>query len=277
MKTSYDLVCIGFGPVIRELLRYSPNLEVLIVSDNCSETFPRATVLRYYDFSKMINQISFSKVIVSVRLEFLTVESREFIVKNLGFWDYLRACNVIVLSSVSVYGVGQDIHYEEDSLSPIDTYAVSKVFLENLFLSKVSSENILILRVANLYGIIGISLFFDRLRISATTGKSLSIPNCDCLRDFVSILDLFEFINFWLNPNFSSNLEVLNFGTGHSSNLTKIAQLAMSLGGFEFEVIREEARPPIAISRISVERLNQLWNHSMVQLDAVVLRQLLFT
>jgi len=274
MKKSYDLVCIGFGSVTRQLLRYFPNLEILIVSDNCSEFFPKAKVVSYSEFSDLINEISFANVIVSIRLEFLGTESHDFIVRNEDFWDYLHRCRVLVLSSVSVYGDGQNIHYEEETPSPLDAYAVSKVSLEDLFLGRVSPENLLILRVANLYGAIGISVFFDRLRNSVTTGQALSIPNSECLRDFVHILDLFEFINFWLDSKSFCDTQVLNFGTGRSSNLIEIVQLAVNLDGFDFEINREEEPPPIPISRISVDRLNRIWDYPKVELNSTLLRKL---
>jgi len=274
MKTSYDLVCIGFGPVTRQLLRYFPNLEILIVSDNCSELFPKAKVVSYSEFSNLINKISFANVIVSIRLEYLGTQSHEFIVQNEDFWNYLHRCRVIVLSSVSVYGDGQNIHYEEEIPSPLDAYAVSKVLLEDLFLSRLSSENLLILRIANLYGEIGISVFFDRLRNSVQTGQTLSIPNSECLRDFVHILDLFEFINFWLYSKLFRDTHILNFGTGHSSNLIEIVELAVDLGSFDFEINREERPPSIPISRISVNRLDRIWDYPKVNLNSTLLRKL---
>lgn len=274
MITSYDLVCIGFGPVTRQLLRYFPSLEILIVSDNCSELFPKAKVVSYSEFSDLINEISFANVIVSIRLEYLGTESHGFIVQNEHFWNYLHRCRVIVLSSVSVYGDGQNIHYEEETTSPLDTYSVSKVLLEGLFLSRVSSENLLILRVANLYGATGTSVFFDRLCDSVATGQALSIPSSKCLRDFVHILDLFEFINFWLNSKLICENRILNFGTGLSLDLNDVVQLAANLDGSTFEINYEESIPVIPISRISVDKLNLIWDYSRSELNSTILRTL---
>lgn len=275
MNKSYDLVCIGFGPVTRQLLRYFPDLEILIVSDNCSEFFPKAKVMPYSIFSKMINEISFSNVIVSIRLELLGTDSHEFLLRNDDFWEYMHRCRVIVLSSVSVYGAGQNIHYEEEALYPLDAYAVSKVFLEGLFQSRVSSENLLILRVANLYGATGISVFFDRLCNSVTSGELFSIPSSKCLRDFVHIHDLFEFCNFWLNSELICEYQILNFGTGISWNLNQVVQLAANLDGSSFEIDYEEVLPVIPISRISVDKLNLIWEYSRAELNSDMLRKLL--
>ena len=275
MNKSYDLVCIGFGPVTRQLLRYFPNLEVLIVSDNCSELFPNARVIPYSKFSNTINEISFSNVIVSIRLDFEGADSHELLLQSDDFWEYMPRCRVIVLSSVSVYGAGENIHYEEDAPYPLDAYAVSKVSLECLFRTRVPSENLLILRVANLYGATGISVFFDRLCDSITTGKPLSIPTSKCLRDFVHVRDLFEFCNFWLKSELICENQILNFGTGLSWNLNEVVQLAANLDGSSFEINYEEAPPVIPISRISVDKLNLIWDYSRAELNSAMIRKLL--
>lgn len=274
MIKSYDLVCIGFGPVTRQLLRYFPHLEVLIVSDNCSELFPNARVMTYSKFSNTINEISFSNVIISIRLDFVGADSHEFLLQSDDFWECMHRCRVIVLSSVSVYGAGENIHYEEEAPYPLDAYAVSKVTLECLFQSRLPSENLLLLRVANLYGATGISVFFDRLCDSITTGQPLSIPSSKCLRDFVHIRDLFEFCNFWLNSELICENQILNFGTGHSLDLNEIVQLAANLDGSSFEINYEEASPVIPISRISVDKLNLIWDYSRAELNAAMLRKL---
>jgi nucleoside-diphosphate-sugar epimerase len=222
----------------------------------------------------MINEISHSNVIISLRLEFLGVQSHEYLLQNDDFWDYINRSRVIILSSVSVYGAGQNIHHEEDAPFPLDAYAVSKVFLENLFQRRMSSNNLLILRVANLYGATGISLFFDRLVESITTGQALSIPSSKCLRDFVHVLDLFEFINFWFESKLICENRVLNFGTGLSLDLKDIAKLAANLGDTPFEIIFEEVPPVIPISRISVDKLDLIWDYSRVKLNSSTLRKL---
>jgi hypothetical protein len=275
MKKTYDLVCIGFGPVTRNLLSYFPDLEILIVSESCSEHFPKVEVVSYSKFSNLINKISFSNVIVSIRLEFLGAKSYEFLLRNNSFWEYLQSCRVIVLSSVSVYGDGQNIHYEEEKPRPLDAYAISKVSLEVLFQSRVASNNLLILRIANLYGAIGISVFFDRLRDSVTTGEVLSIPSSTCLRDFVHVFDLFELINEWLNPKFICTDQVLNFGTGVSTDLKEIVRLAANLNSSTFEINYEAVPPVIPISRISVDKLGKIWNSPMGELNDVTMRNFL--
>ncbi|WP_422686547.1 NAD-dependent epimerase/dehydratase family protein [Candidatus Planktophila dulcis] len=229
----------------------------------------------YSKFSNIINEISFSNVIVSIRLEFLGSGSHDYLLRNDDFWEYMHRCRVMVLSSVSVYGDGQNIHYEEEAPYPLDAYAVSKVFLEGLFQSRVSSENLLILRVANLYGATGISVFFDRLCDSITTGQPLSIPTSKCLRDFVHIRDLFEFCNFWLKSELICENQILNFGTGLSWNLNEVVQLAANLDGSSFEINYEEAPPVIPISRISVDKLNLIWDYSRAELNSAMIRKLL--
>ena len=214
-------------------------------------------------------------MIVSIRLEFLGSHSHECLLQNEDFWEYMHRCRVIVLSSVSVYGAGQNVHYEEEVPYPLDAYAVSKVFLEGLFQSRVSSENLLILRVANLYGATGISLFFDRLCDSITTGQPLSIPTSKCLRDFVHIRDLFEFCNFWLNSELVCENQILNFGTGLSWNLSEVVQLATQLGGSSFELNYEEIHPAIPISRISVNKLDLIWDYSKAELNLAMLQALI--
>ena len=95
-----------------------------------------------------------------------------------------------------IYGSGKHIHTEADVPNPLNIYATSKIVLEQLFTREVPPENLLILRIANLYGVPGVSGFFDQLRESVTNGQTLSLPNFDCFRDFVNIFDLFQFIDF---------------------------------------------------------------------------------
>lgn len=267
MQTRYDLICIGFGPATREIIRLLPDLDILIVSNRRPTTLPNINVMSYAEFFDSLGGMSPTRVIVSIRLEFFSVKFLENLENNSSLWDYLNYCKVILLSSVSVYGSSVDVHLEEDSLFPLDAYSSNKVFLEGLFLRRLPVDSILILRVANLYGTRGLSKFFDQLQLTFSDRLSLSIPSCECVRDFVHIFDLCRFITFWISLEAIPGYQILNFGTGVSLSLIEIIQMAKELGGFDLKINYYAEDPLISVSKISVSKLGSCWGNLPTEMN----------
>lgn len=274
MKKHYELICIGYGPVTREILKFLSGLNILVVSNRCADKFPNVDVVKYSEFVESFRQIPPTNVVVSMRLESLESGFRELLLYDSVLWEYLRKSRIIFLSSVSVYGESLDVKSEENDPCPIDIYASNKVELENLFLNRISAESLLILRIANLYGASEVSLFFDRLESAYTVGLPISIPASKCFRDFVHVSDLCNFIDYWMKLSRDIPHRVLNFGTGVSLSLIDVIQMLNEVGQLNFEVHRNAELPAISTSRIDITRLKESWRCPEIGLDKELLYNL---
>lgn len=276
MKKYYDIICLGYGPVTRQLIEYFTEYNFLIVSDRQNIELQNAKSVTYSKFALLIKNLSFTHVIVTIRLEFLSAETLNYVTHDREFWEFMCKCKVIVLSSVSVYGNSPKVHFELDSLYPLDEYSLKKMELENLFVQNLATQKLLILRISNLYGVPGLSTFFDNLKHAVHLKTPFSIPKTMCIRDFVNIYDFCKFVAYWKIYDVQINYQVMNFGTGVSTNLSDIIQLVQFVLGKDFETNIDLQEPVISVSRISIDRLRLVWSKTLVEFDSAVLKSLIF-
>lgn len=147
--------------------------------------------------------------------------------------------NLIFASSGgTVYGdSGEQLHHIDDPLTPICSYGVQKVIIEQYikFYNKKYDMKCKIARISNPYGVLQqkgrtqgiIPLFFEKLK----HGQEITIYG-ETVRDYIYIYDLCQALMTY--GEYVGDQSVLNIGTGKGTGLHELVKLLEIVSGKKF-------------------------------------------
>jgi len=229
-----NIVFLGFGTVTKYIVKQIKNLyscNVSIITDHIiPDCFDDVTFYTYRDFDpEVLKEINF----VFVSWKDLGEEKAIFYNKIQKYFS--SNCKVIYLSSASIYGPGELLSASFSPPSPINAYGNNKLEIENLLIQYAVQE-LIILRIGNLYGVPGTNDFINLVYRNIIHGEKLVLENMgNCIRDYVQIGDLVHILLKILKRNYikvdSENVTFVDIGTGvGTSNLSLTATIEMLTG-----------------------------------------------
>jgi len=144
--------------------------------------------------------------------------------------DLIRSENFIFASSASTYGIVNKTSKEEDELNPANSYAFSKLMMENLIKNyKGKFKNLIGFRFFNVYGH---NEFFKNKSASMVYQLIQQIKNNRTVklfkngqqkRDFIYVKDVVDCLIHSLDKD--KEYEIYNLGTGKSIDFNSIVKI----------------------------------------------------
>lgn len=168
------------------------------------------------------------------------------------------ALKIMHLSSVTVYGSG-NAKDESSTLNPESPYASAKAMAEMLLTSAIPAKDLLIIRLANLYGSKQLKGVFAYLKRSAQTDKKLEFNNDGSLtRYFMHVDDcanylttLIECFNLQLNGLF-------NLTGKERYSIKELVSLYENIKQIKFNTHYANIAPPDNPTEIDSNKMNNM-------------------
>lgn len=261
---------IGLGPIIQSYIRKRIYAKIDVISD---QTYSgKIEKITSYSNYHEIDLRKIDLVVVGVRYERLNTIAKEFldlILDELAKSD--KCAQIIVLSSVSVYGDSDEFCTENHLRLGKTKYASGKIELENSITRVFDSERFNILRIANIYGSFGQNDVVNNLLTSMVTARELRLPSKDNFRDFIYVDDFFEILDYLIeSPTISPS--ILNIGTGISVSIYQLCLILTNLLDKDFRTldVKKVIESDHINSFIDVSLLKSFYSKPLSTLDGAL-------
>ncbi len=252
----------GFiGKNVRKLGKEYTNLELCYGDLNCEVDTPntkRIDILKYSDFEDKCKSFD---VIVNLTGQITKPIAKCFELNSTGINNIAKFANkydkkVIQLSTVAVYGT-REFASEEMDVNPESVYGSCKVFSEFILSNTIKKENLIILRLSNIYGEQQDKGLFAYLRNSYLTDKKLNFTNNgNLLRYFLSVQDL---SNALLRILMIDDLNgIYNIVGNKSYSIAEIIKMVEDLKNIKYNVEYTNAAPIENINQLSYEKIDKV-------------------
>jgi nucleoside-diphosphate-sugar epimerase len=257
-----SVLFIGNGPVVNHFSSGLGGIKSLVLS-NRSNIKNRFYNKRYEEFhSYQSDSEKFSHLIVSLRIEKIDLINQQ---KFLELLDKILKSNdrakVIFLSSVAVYGESTEVQNELSNVNTPSQYGEKKIFLERYLENRINPNNLNVLRIANLFGLIEFDDVINRIVFAINKDEVFHAPDTDTYRDFVPI----SYLDMYLNQQLFSEDFIhgtYNFATGHSISLNDSIRFISTHFKKDLKIKRNSVRPEIIHSYIDNSKLRQVFDHA---------------
>ena len=263
-----NLLLIGLGPILQNFIDKRIFSKIDIIS-NQSYIGKNANVTSYLNYQE-IDFRNVDLVIVGVRYERLNAFSKNLL--NLILFELTKPdcrAQIIVLSSVAVYGDSLEVCDENYLRLGQTEYASGKIELENSIIRTFDSSRFNILRISNIYGVFAQNDVVNSILTSLLTDREVKLPTEDNFRDFIYLKDFLEILDsLVINPtNFPS---ILNVGTGVSVSIYQLCSILTTLIDKDFETtfLKKVIKSQHINSFIDVKLLKLFYSKPLSTLDA---------
>lgn len=183
---------------------------------------------------------------------------------------------IYLSSGGTIYGNRKGLMNENDSLSPISYYGLSKKQLEEIVVFHHNKYNLdfLILRPSNPFGY-GQNLYGKQGLISVLIGKILKnepvtvFGDGTISRDYIYIDDFVFYIGELLNKNVRNT--VINIGSGKGHTINEIISILENASGKKINVVHSSSRDNDVKSIIlDISKLNKIVQHRQVNIACAI-------
>lgn len=224
----------------------------------------RFPTLKYGDFAKKPLFPNVEKCIITTRIDLLSLKQRSAIYDDIQAMAE-NGCKFLNLSSVAVYGSSRFPRTETSTLDPVNKYGEMKVKIEEDLSKMIRPENLINLRIANLYGNRGFRDLTNKILIQISLNQVVTIPENNPLRDFVYSKDLELFSIDWISSRIETSGN-LNFATGSSYSTIDWIQFIDRILGTEIE-FNAGYDENLQFSMISPDKLRGVWFEALTPVD----------
>ena len=273
----------GFvGTCLIELLKQSPQYELLNIDKNPSKKYPEITQAgNVMDKQTLTNQLKGADIVILLAAEHrddVTPTSLYYDVNVQGMKNTLEAMEandikrIIFTSSVAIYGLDKDNPNESFPAEPFNHYGKSKWQAEQILLewhSKHQDWNINIIRPTVIFGEGNRGNVYNLLNQIAN-GKFMMIGKGNNQKSMSYIGNIVAFIRFMIEekhtgyniynyadkPDFTTNDLVHHTGKILNKNIptVRIPYWMGMLGGYGFDVLAFVSRKKLNISSVRVKK-----------------------
>ena len=194
--------------------------------------------------------------IITTRMDLMDEVDKELMFRDL---DYLSQSGLrfLNLSSVAVYGSSANSVSEEVSAKPNNKYGVGKLNAEKVLSSIISSDRLIHLRVANLFGLTRFKDITNTAAVTFQSENTFHAPIKDCKRDFVPFDDFASFIHDWIDEEIKAS-GVLNFSTANSIAVVDWVNEIGNHFGISPKIICD-IEENLSLSLVNNEKLKSVW------------------
>lgn len=201
------------------------NIQTLLIERKPNYIINLVGTFTTADFSKVLSiNVGISQTIFSVCLH-----------------EKIPVKNILVLGSAAEYGACKNFPIcEDEKLSPISLYGLSKVFQSEtaLFYFNNHNVNVTIARPFNLLGkglskALSIGSFVDQIK-DAENDSSIFVGNVNSKRDFIDICDAID--AYWKLLLFGKPGEIYNVCAGSSHSIKEILDTLIKISGKKINI-----------------------------------------
>jgi len=262
-----EILCSGYGFVGQHLVRYlvSQGAKVTVMDRNMShtQTMPEEVKtikgdIRHltgdYSFDHVFHTAGVANVGYSEANPIQTFEDN--VVTTLQLLKHIKIRERLVFtSSATVYGISTTPHEEDEQLSPISTYGLSKQVAEDVVkhFARLTGFEYTIVRFFNIYGEGQTKNFLIPQLIDEIRKKNeINLWNTTTIRDYIYIKDVVEGISNLALNKFAAN-QIVNIGSGTRTTSGEMAETIIRIFGNK--------------ARLNVKNIEQKGSHQVLVAD----------